>query len=337
MDHELKQRLIGAVVVTALCAIFIPMLFDDPVDNSGQLVSELSIPAPLDPGAETADKLPASAEEVLNKSPDPESLSIENPDDAVESTGVAEEVIDEPEKQEGSESLYTESEGYTRDDGSEEDVVEQPLNGAEDIRPKSRSKQAPAEQRLVAETVKSVASKAAQGRDTHVETANESAKAKKVAEALKPATAADGGNVGTHMPEVEQRREPIRPQVKRLDTEAPVTGVSDLGQAQLKPPSSAKSLAAAVAEANKPAAAPKTSSKLVRWYIQLGSFSKKENAMSLWESLHEQGLPASLDTVQTDKGISYRLRLGPELDGKKAAAMKSRLEKQNIKAILISE
>ena len=24
MDHELKQRLIGAVVVTALCAIFIP-------------------------------------------------------------------------------------------------------------------------------------------------------------------------------------------------------------------------------------------------------------------------------------------------------------------------
>jgi DedD protein len=53
--------------------------------------------------------------------------------------------------------------------------------------------------------------------------------------------------------------------------------------------------------------------------------------------LHEQGLAASLDTVQTDKGTSYRLRLGPELDGKKAAAMKSRLDKQNIKAILMSE
>jgi DedD protein len=97
-------------------------------------------------------------------------------------------------------------------------------------------------------------------------------------------------------------------------------------------------LAAAVAEAkNSTVAPPKATPKLVRWYIQIGSFSKRENAMSLWESLREQGLPASLDTVQTDKGTSYRLRVGPELDGKKAAAMKARLDKQNIKAILVSE
>ena len=44
MEHELKQRLIGAVVVTALAAIFIPMLFDDPVDTSGKTVTELTIP-----------------------------------------------------------------------------------------------------------------------------------------------------------------------------------------------------------------------------------------------------------------------------------------------------
>jgi DedD protein len=96
-------------------------------------------------------------------------------------------------------------------------------------------------------------------------------------------------------------------------------------------------LAAAVAEAKKPAVVAKETPKLVRWYIQIGSFSKRENAMSLWDSLREQGLPASLDTVQTDKGTSYRLRVGPELDGKKAAAMKARLDKQNIKAILVSE
>ena len=36
MDHELKQRIIGTVVVTALAAIFVPMLFDDPVDSSGK-------------------------------------------------------------------------------------------------------------------------------------------------------------------------------------------------------------------------------------------------------------------------------------------------------------
>jgi DedD protein len=67
MNQELKQRLIGAVVVTALAAIFIPMLFDDPVDNSGQSVSELVIPAtPVNTGEESANKLPTSVNQVLN-------------------------------------------------------------------------------------------------------------------------------------------------------------------------------------------------------------------------------------------------------------------------------
>lgn len=44
MDQELKQRLIGAAVITALATIFIPMLFDDPIDESGKNVSELKMP-----------------------------------------------------------------------------------------------------------------------------------------------------------------------------------------------------------------------------------------------------------------------------------------------------
>ncbi|MGR9099931.1 MAG: SPOR domain-containing protein [Gammaproteobacteria bacterium] len=44
MDQKLKQRLVGAVVITALAAIFLPMLFDDPVEKSGKTVSELKIP-----------------------------------------------------------------------------------------------------------------------------------------------------------------------------------------------------------------------------------------------------------------------------------------------------
>ena len=45
MNEELRQRIIGAVVVTALAAIFVPMLFEDPVDSQDQLVSTLPIPA----------------------------------------------------------------------------------------------------------------------------------------------------------------------------------------------------------------------------------------------------------------------------------------------------
>ncbi|MDD1635938.1 MAG: hypothetical protein LUQ06_06575, partial [Methylococcaceae bacterium] len=67
MNQELKQRLIAAVVVTALAAIFIPMLFDDPVDNSGQLVSELVIPTTSVKTDEvSANKLSTSANQVLN-------------------------------------------------------------------------------------------------------------------------------------------------------------------------------------------------------------------------------------------------------------------------------
>ncbi|MGZ4960409.1 MAG: SPOR domain-containing protein [Methylomonas sp.] len=44
MDQELKQRLIGAAVITALAAIFVPMLFDDPVDETGKSINELKIP-----------------------------------------------------------------------------------------------------------------------------------------------------------------------------------------------------------------------------------------------------------------------------------------------------
>jgi len=67
MNQELKQRLIAAAVVTALATIFIPMLFDDPVDNSGQLVSELVIPTTSVKTDEvSANKLSTSANQVLN-------------------------------------------------------------------------------------------------------------------------------------------------------------------------------------------------------------------------------------------------------------------------------
>jgi DedD protein len=65
MNQELTQRIIGAIVVTALAAIFIPMLFEDPVDNSGQVVSELVIPEePAFTVDDSASKLPRNAEEI---------------------------------------------------------------------------------------------------------------------------------------------------------------------------------------------------------------------------------------------------------------------------------
>ena len=96
MNHELRQRLIGAVVVTALAAIFIPMLFDDPIDNSGQIVSELVIPAtPVNTGEESANKLPTGANQVLNK-PDAESETVVNTEEEAELSTDKQHPLDEP-------------------------------------------------------------------------------------------------------------------------------------------------------------------------------------------------------------------------------------------------
>ena len=278
MDHELKQRLIGAVVVTALCAIFIPMLFDDPIDDSGQLVSELSIPEPVNSGEDIDIKLPASTDEVLTQS-DSEPLPTETAEDILESTGAEEEdeqPIDEP---------------------SDNGVVEEfnpPVKATEPekVQPTPASTQKPVD--VVKEVKKPV-------KITKTESIKPKSTPPKPVKAPKP--------------------ENIQPKI--VSAQKP----SDI----------------VVEEAKKPVSVPKVESskatpELVRWYIQVGSFSQKENALSLWEKLRQQGFPVSLDTIPSEQGSTiYRLRIGPELDGKRAAAMKSKLDKQNIKAILFSE
>ncbi|MGR9051987.1 MAG: SPOR domain-containing protein, partial [Gammaproteobacteria bacterium] len=67
MDQSLKQRLIGAVVITALAAIFVPMLFDDPIEESVRTVSELELPAtPVETFTETSERLPANEQQAWN-------------------------------------------------------------------------------------------------------------------------------------------------------------------------------------------------------------------------------------------------------------------------------
>jgi len=67
MDQGLKQRLVGAIVITSLAAIFVPMLFDDPIDEKGKMVSELQIPAaPVNLLNTEATRLPASIDDVIS-------------------------------------------------------------------------------------------------------------------------------------------------------------------------------------------------------------------------------------------------------------------------------
>jgi len=66
MEHELKQRLVGAVVITALAAIFVPMLFDDPIDESGKLIAELKLPEQSVASLDTTNSLPKNINDIVN-------------------------------------------------------------------------------------------------------------------------------------------------------------------------------------------------------------------------------------------------------------------------------
>jgi len=260
MNQELRQRLIGAIVVTALAAIFIPMLFDDPVDNSGQAVSELVIPpTPVNTGEESANKLPTSANQVLN-TPDAEHETVVNTEEEAELSANKQLPSDEP--------LGDEAEADT------EDGVEQPVDEPD----------LPIDEPVTNRSSKPL--------DTGV---------------------------------IDETSKPVKTQKPAKKTETSTTRQS----AKEKPLTTAT-----INKTEKPLDKPiKSSSELKRWYIQAGSFNKKENAMSLMETLRKQGLPV---TMEASKGL-YRLKVGPALEKKRAAEMKAKLDSQKISSILIAE
>ena len=70
MNETLKQRIVGAAVITALAAIFIPMLFDDPIADTELYNNELNLPQ-QQPSNELS--LPKQADnnlqEIIDKTP----------------------------------------------------------------------------------------------------------------------------------------------------------------------------------------------------------------------------------------------------------------------------
>jgi DedD protein len=277
MDHELKQRLIGAVVVTALAAIFIPMLFDDPVDTSGKAVTELTIPqAPSDSSPEAAQNLPADKNQVLNR-PDTE-LSVSEDEEIGAATATGEGQASLPDGEPTDKAAVVEEEGNNKDSGPAEDLS---------VKQTEENKAATLDSSNVHESLPQEDS--------------DQATAKTIEPVKKPRPTASATTKKTAVPTKTKAKPDVKPEK--------VTAKSQNDSA------------------------PKVKSKLVRYSIQAGSFSKKENAQALVEKLRKQGMSATMSA----KGDLYRVKIGPELDKKKATDMKTKLDKQNIKSLLVSE
>ncbi len=78
MNEILKQRIVGATVITALAAIFVPMLFDNPVSDADNYTNELSLPTEPENSMQTLlDTIPKSQRDVLSR-PAPATIKIQS-------------------------------------------------------------------------------------------------------------------------------------------------------------------------------------------------------------------------------------------------------------------
>lgn len=263
MNQELSQRIVAAIVITALAAIFIPMLFDDPIDNSGQNVSQLAIP---DNPANVVqdDSLPDKSDDVAG-------------------------------------SVIAEQNQLSRlDQGLQPEPLVNKEEGANRRRPEREAE--------------------------------------------------DSGRVSLDTGEVDETdpfdaadpfmaQHPVKknntPNNDKLGNGVDVKAQKHADQPKTKPKALPVEHNAAkdAAVEKKPAAKTKTAPTVSRWYIQAGSFSKKENAMAMLETLKSQSVPVAIEI----KDSLYRLKVGANLDKKQALLLKQKLDQLNVKNVILPE
>jgi cell division septation protein DedD len=71
------------------------------------------------------------------------------------------------------------------------------------------------------------------------------------------------------------------------------------------------------------------SDPLVRWVVQVGSFSEQPRADALVAQLREAGLPAFSERVTSRAGAAYKVRLGPEISRERAVELMDRVKRDH--------
>lgn len=86
-----------------------------------------------------------------------------------------------------------------------------------------------------------------------------------------------------------------------------------------------------IAEASPPGG---TAIETPAWAIQLGAFSTREKADSLVASLRKRGYPAFVLEYRGSGKVLHRVRVGPEQDRERAAAIAERLRKDGFQPVV---
>ena len=118
------------------------------------------------------------------------------------------------------------------------------------------------------------------------------------------------------------------------------TSRADADAAVAKIKAGSKALSPRVVDLHPGDAAPVStpSDPMVRWVVQVGSFSSAESAESQVAQLRLAGLPAFSEKVTSSNGSVYKVRVGPEINRDKATELARRIkEEQNLKGFVTTQ
>ena len=319
MDKALKQRLVGASVLIILAVIVLPMLLSGRSDRLKQESSRIELPPKPDELSIETRRFPVGMSGGPAAAVVPESADATPAEDRQLTRGGDEPVIvveegSAAEQVEG-EAAMPAAEAAPQDLGSAVGDVEMAAQAAEEIEklPEVASitleSQKP-ENLEVFETAG--ASESTPRYLVQVASFSNEKNAKTLADALKT----DKLPVETDVidrPAGRMYRVRVGPYAKRAEADALVAGLrtkmTDLTPRvlDLRPDDSA------------PVSTP--SDPLVRWVVQVGSFSSAKSAEELVASLRLSGLSAFSEKVTSADGAVYKVRIGPELDRDAAAEL----------------
>lgn len=301
MDTALKQRLVGAIVLIILAVIVLPMLLSGRSETLKQESREIEVPTRPDELSLETRRFPVG---VPNR---PEAIP--------------------PVEQEASRQQATPSVTAEKTDQAEVAEVNPPIVGA------GTEESPTVEKAPVAATIAIPASESQKEQKpladvfsatprylVQVASFSNEKRANTLAQRLR----SQGLEVAMDVVErVGGRMHRVRvgPYVMRIEADAVV---ADLRRQM-------DDLAPRVLDLRPDDSAPVTtpSDPLVRWVVQVGSFSEQERATSLVATLRKSGLPAYSEQVSSSAGVAYKVRVGPEISRERAVEMLQKVKRDH--------
>ncbi len=324
MDTALKQRLIGAVVLVALAVIFLPMLIKGPAPDSG--VSDVPLDVPATPGGQYETReLPLV---TPGRAPNGGVVGLDNtaaPASATPSAPSASEAVPlGAENPAAGEMLPASTAGgdfavnfgaYATTADADTVIVRlkqskfpayrEPatLNG----RPAYRVRIGPYSDRADAERVRLQAAQTRSDVTTRVVTLDAPA----ASAAPAPSTPSVPQSTAAAAPVTTQSLPPEPTQPAPIAATAPASTPAPLPKPVAPAPKAVAPAPKPAAPVPKPAEAIKPAAANIGFAVQLGAFSKAEDANALRDKLRASGFSAFVQQVNTDNGTLSRVRVGP--------------------------